>query len=132
MPFEKDKHFGHGRLKVHTDIYEGMPVLVVVGECDPHSVVALRAAFDYAVENKTTQLIVNIRAMDYIDASGYHALVDGRRRLEEFVGTMVVVDLCPPTERIIKLLELDALMTIVNTMNQAMLHIKRYPLRPAG
>lgn len=63
MPFEKNKYFEKDKLKVHVSIYEGIPLIVVVGEADANTIGALKAAFDYAMENKTTQLIVGIRAM---------------------------------------------------------------------
>jgi len=130
MEFDRARFFEKDKLQVHAGIYEGAPVLFVIGECDAYTVTALKDALDYAVEAGVKELIIDIRTTDFVDASGYNTLSYGRYKLEEIGGTMVLVDLTPPIERVINILGADALMTVVATLNQAVQHIRRYPLQP--
>lgn len=140
MGFEAGKRFTAGDLKVHTENYQGVPLLICYGEADAHSVSALREALDYAITEACCQLVVDIRTLDYLDISLYSTLAEARKKLEEETkGTMVVIDLVESVPRMISLLGIDALMervgsdammSVTGNLRQALAQMKHRPLRP--
>ncbi|HZD59056.1 MAG TPA: STAS domain-containing protein [Anaerolineae bacterium] len=124
MEFKKARLFDKARLKVHTDEFEGVPVLIAIGEADAYSVTALKEALDYAVKAGVSYLIVDLRAIDYLDGSSHQALVDGKKKLDEIGCKMVVVNTSGPTSCILTMLGLDTLMPVVRTLQQALRSIR--------
>lgn len=140
MAFEPGKRFTEGDLKVYTEKYQGVPLLICYGEADAQTVSALKTALNYAIEEECCQLIVDIRMLDYLDVSLYASLTEARRRLEEEArGTMIVIDLVEQVPRMISLLGFDAMMekvgsdammSVTANLRQALVQMRRRP-RPS-
>ncbi|MBE0448177.1 MAG: STAS domain-containing protein [Actinobacteria bacterium] len=101
-----------------------MPVLIAIGEADAYPVTALKQALDYAAEADVGHLIVDLRAMDYLDGSCHEAPVYGKEKLDKIGCKMVVVNASGPTSFILTTLGLDTLMPVVHTLRQALRRIK--------
>lgn len=131
MEFEAGKQFVKGELRALTEEYEGIPLIICVGEAGADTISALNDALQYAIDTSCCELMVDIRTMDYMDTAGFYALVHARKKIEEEKkGTMVVVDLVEPVARVVKLLGLDSLISFVATYRQAADRIKRSRMKP--
>lgn len=95
---------------------QGRPVLRVVGELDLATAPVLAAAFDEALAEAPSDLVVDLTATTFLDSTGCRQLAQCARRGKQ-AGTSVVVA-CPPSNssvrRVLDFLELQALVPVVS------------------
>lgn len=131
MSFEPRREFVQNDLRVRTDLHKELPIVECFGEADISNVSALKAALAYAVESGVKEIIIDLRRMDFMDSSGFNALVQGAKRLEDMNEATTVI-ICPRThiEQCIRLLGIDALIPVFHTLAEAVDHIEKRAIRP--
>ncbi|NUT52806.1 MAG: STAS domain-containing protein [Saccharothrix sp.] len=95
-------------------------VVELDGELDIASSAALGDALDDAAEDRhPARVVVDLSPLDFCDASGLSALVDGYRSARERDGELRLV--CPEglTRRLLRITELTDLMPVFDTVDEA-------------
>lgn len=99
---------------------EGAAVLRVVGEVDLASMNVLTGAFEDLVDRHLTDVIIDATGVTFMDSTGLHALVEGKRRIHE-AGTTIVLIASPQVRRSLELVFPDPLFAArVETMEEAL------------
>jgi anti-sigma B factor antagonist len=81
-------------------------VLRVAGELDVATAPALRDALDGLVDGGCQHVDVDVSCVPFCDSSGFHALVDARRRLGRRGGTLELHHPCRSLRLLLELFEL--------------------------
>lgn len=82
------------------------------GELDPHTAPDLRAEVDAAVDDDTTLVVFDLRALDFLDSSGLRVILATHRRVTEQGGRFVLRSPSPSTSRILEITGLPDLLEI--------------------
>jgi anti-sigma B factor antagonist len=95
-----------GRLEVQVE--EGdPPVVVLVGEVDPHTAPDLDQVLSRLLDEGHRTLRVDCAALGFIDSSGLRVLVDAHRRLDAAPGALVLTHASPTLRRLLEVTGLD-------------------------
>lgn len=86
-----------------------IPVIELNGEVDAYTCARLREAMISAIEDGGASLVVNMRAVDYIDSSGLGTLVGGLKRVAERKGKIA---LCCTNPQIRKVFDITGLVKV--------------------
>jgi anti-anti-sigma factor len=91
---------------------EGISVIRVVGEIDLHTAPILRTALDEVIASQRERLVLDLRAVSFMDCSGINVLVAARRGIQERDSSLCLV--APPAGSIVgKLLHLTGLHRVL-------------------
>lgn len=94
-------------------------VLGLSGEVDMATAPRLEAAFQELADRRLTELIVDASMVTFMDSTGLHALVKGKRQVHE-VGSSIAVVVSPPVRRLFELAFPESLFPVrVDTIEQA-------------
>jgi anti-sigma B factor antagonist len=74
---------------VRVDTQEGGVVIAVRGEVDMATAPELRTALDDAVDGGASRVVLDCRALEFLDSSGIGVLVAARKRLGD-TGELVI------------------------------------------
>jgi len=74
---------------VRDDTQEGGITITVRGEIDMATAPDLRTALDDAIESGASRIVLDCRALEFLDSSGIGVLVAARKRLGE-AGELVI------------------------------------------
>lgn len=99
----------------------GASVLIPVGEFDVSSVEILRGAVLEAVA-ETPRVVVDLSQTTFLDSMGLGALVGGARRSREAGGWLRLVNPRANVRRALSLTELDKVIGLYDTVDQAIEH----------
>jgi anti-sigma B factor antagonist len=101
---------------------DGFGVLSVQGSIDVHTVPDLQRELAAIVEDGTTRVVVDLTAVDFLDSSALGALVGANKDILARNGTLRVVCAEPRLVRIFTITRLDEVLTIVETVDEAVEH----------
>jgi len=100
----------------------GAVCFVLSGELDLSNVAAFRADVDKALGG-TGDIILQLQELTYLDSTGINLLLDVHRSLSCTNRRIVLVGPTPQVRRILGVLCLAQLMPIVETVEEALLHL---------
>jgi len=104
---------------VDVEEHEHGAVLRLTGEVDIATVQSLVAAFIELADRKLTEVIVDASLVTFMDSTGLHALVEGKRQIHE-VGSRIALVASPQVRRILELVFPEPLFAArVDTMEHA-------------
>lgn len=95
--------------EVHTSVETDRVVVALVGECDLATREALTEALMAAVEQAPT-VVVDLKALRFLDSSGLHGLVTAHRAARERGGRLHVVNAGGSVATVLALTGLDELL----------------------
>ena len=72
---------------------DGDTIVSLAGTLDLHHVAEVHEVLVGLCEQKPSRLIVNLTAVDYMDSSGIGTLVEVRRRVKAYNGTLALCGL---------------------------------------
>jgi anti-anti-sigma factor len=99
-------------MRTHLMRCDGSAVLAVSGEIDLSVVDDFTAAIDAAIDGTERLVQLDLRAVDYLDSSGCHCLVQGAKQARARGVDFRVVHVSARVQRVIRLLGLvDVLET---------------------
>ena len=107
-------------LSLSSETVGGRRVLDVAGEVDVYSAPALRERVTSLLQPDSTQLVVDLTGISFIDSTGLGVLVAGQNRAGELGGGLSLV--CQQ-ERVLKLFRitgLDQVFAIFPTLSEAL------------
>jgi len=87
---------------VDVEGHERGAVLRLTGEVDIATVQRLVAAFIELADRKLTEVIVDASLVSFMDSTGLHALVEGKRQIHD-VGSRIALVASPQVRRILEL-----------------------------
>jgi anti-anti-sigma factor len=102
-----------GDFALHVD--EAGQVLVLRGRLDVRVSADLRLALATAVDGGTGALVLDVRALEGIDATGLGVLVGAHRRAGRADRTLVLRDVPPALARVLFLTRLDRVLRTTRT-----------------
>jgi anti-anti-sigma factor len=106
------------------DEVDGFPRLRLCGDCVYSTADQLRERLNALIEAGRLQILLDTRDMSYLDPVCHGILSQAIERIREAGGAFVIVDQSPPVERILKLLNLEALSQVVPTTSQATSYLR--------
>jgi anti-sigma B factor antagonist len=99
---------------------QGAAVLRIVGDIDLATVDQFRQVLAALVERHLGDVIIDVTGVGFMDSTGLHALVDGKRIIHER-GSNIVFVVSPPVRRILELVFPEPLFAArVDTMEKAL------------
>ena len=110
------------------ELPNGPAILVLSGEIDLTTAPKMVSKFQELADRGLTEVIVDAREVSFIDSTGLHGLVEGKRIIHEKGSTIVLV----PSRQVRRVLEIifpEPLFAFrVDTMDEAfdMLKLKEY------
>ncbi|MCL5019156.1 MAG: STAS domain-containing protein [Patescibacteria group bacterium] len=106
-------------LEIQTQEVGGIPCIKLAGECDIATAKFLGREIDNLISRGARKIIIDLTEVRYIDSSGYRILVNARMRLGHEPNNLALVVNTKPFERVLKLLQLDRLMVLTDSIDQA-------------
>ncbi len=98
-------------MNYNLNAHEKASVLSIGGELDALSVRDLRPVIDQIGENRPSKLLVDLSQLRLIDSSGVGAIVSLFKRVRAYEGSMAVVGAQEQPLAILRLLQLDRVLT---------------------
>ena len=98
----------------------GTSVLVVHGDADLHSAPELRERLRMAVDGGSTNLVLDLSDVTFIDSTSLGVLLGSMRRLRELDGQMRLVVPRPEVRRIFELTLLDRVFPLDESRDDAL------------
>ena len=95
------------QLSVTVDASADPPTIALTGELDPHTAPLLQGAIDQLLDGGSTDLVLDLRALGFVDSSGLRVLISAQSQLAGQGGTLT---LHAPSETVRRLLEITGLI----------------------
>lgn len=89
------------------------------GEVDAHTAPQLKSAIAGALDRGTTELIVDLDRVTFMDSTGLGVLVGGLKRLREVGGELRIVCTRRPILRILEITGLDKVIPLYSALAEA-------------
>lgn len=106
-------------LRIHYHLMDKCAVVRPEGACDePRTEALAKLANSPLIDSR--HLIVDLSHADYVESPGFRWIVRQVRKLEERGQSLVVVGLPPSAERAFRLLRLDEIVPVANTVHEAL------------
>ena len=106
---------------------DGTVVVQLKGEIDISSGQILIDAFRTIAEEQMPEVILDATGISYMDSTGFHALVDGKRMIHDG-GTKLILVPSPQMRRVLELVYPGPLFAArVNTLEEALALVKALP-----
>lgn len=104
---------------LEVDDHQGGAVLRLTGEIDMATASRMQEAFQELADRRLTEVIVDASMVTFMDSTGLHALIEGKRQIHE-VGSNLALVVSPQVRRVLELVFPEHLFAIrVDTMEQA-------------
>lgn len=94
-------------------------VFTVKGEVDLETAPRLKSRLAEAVENGTSNIVVNLAAVEFLDSSGLGVLIGGLKRCKEAGGMLALVSPRRPVRKVLSVTGLDRVFPIHDTVDEA-------------
>lgn len=95
------------QLSVTVDASADPPTIALAGELDPHTAPLLQREIDQLLDGSSTDLVLDLRALGFVDSSGLRVLISAQSQLAGQGGTLT---LHAPSETVRRLLEITGLI----------------------
>src|SRR5262245_60093910 len=109
---------------VEVDEVDGFPCVRLCGECGNSTASQIRQRLEDLIAAGRLQILLDTRDVSYLDPTCHDILSDAIERVRAAGGSFVIVDQSSPVERILKLLNLEALSQVVPTTSQATSYLR--------
>ena len=96
-------------LQIKVRKVKDIPVMDLSGEVDAYTCSRLREAMIEVIDDGGSDLVVNMKDVEYIDSSGLGTLVGGLKRVSERQGTIAV---CGTNSQIKKVFDITGLIKV--------------------
>jgi anti-sigma B factor antagonist len=103
----------HFRVEAHSE--DQAVVVSVTGELDLASSPALEQQLDRLASSDTALVIVDLRALEFMDSTGLSVLVRAHQRAEQLNQRLVLVKGPQQVQRLLSLTGVEERMTLVDT-----------------
>jgi anti-sigma B factor antagonist len=107
-------------LRVDIADRDGVALVTASGEIDAATADILSEAISGALEDGYRRVVVDFSEVTFIDSTGLSVLVRSHRAAVAKGGMFAIVHPTPQTRKLIKVLGLDLLLNIFDTLEQAL------------
>ncbi len=107
-------------IKVETREIQQYMLIDIKGEVDMYSSPQIRKILLEHISKKVSGLIVNLKAVSYMDSSGIATLVESLQRLNEYGGKLIITNVQGAVMDVFELSRLDKVFTIVDNESDAL------------
>lgn len=106
----------------HFRTYEtaGRTVIELLGEIDLAVALRITADLDAATGRPATELVIDLRPVEFLDCSGLRLLCRARRRVEERGGHLTLVCPHPVIRKMIRIVGLSRVFAMTATLREAL------------
>ena len=108
------------RLELTHRIEQGIPVVDVVGEIDVYTVPKFKEHLSQIIEEGHTHLLINLHKVQYMDSSGFGALLGATTRLRPEGGTLGLVGSNQVITRMLKITRLNTIFDMFDSEGDAL------------
>ena len=108
------------RLQLTTGLDQGVHVLTVSGEVDMMVRSEFREGLVAAVDGANSPLILDLSAVNYLDAGGFSSLIVGQKRMAARPDKLYVVVTNPLVRRLFSVLGLEKFFDLYTDLKSAM------------
>ncbi|MHB1458165.1 MAG: STAS domain-containing protein [Armatimonadota bacterium] len=112
------------KLQVSTDQILGTPVITANGDIDIYSVASFRSSINEVLDTGANELIIDLKGVEYVDSSGFGALLGATKRVKPIGGKIILVGCSPSVARMMRITQLDTIFEIFEDCTQAVDSIK--------
>jgi anti-sigma B factor antagonist len=117
-------------LEIHVHDHDSHTVCRPVGELDAYTVGAFREAL--ASFGPDQRLLIDLSDVPFMDSAGLGALIGGIRRVREAGGTVAVACSRPTLMRLLHTTGFDRIVSVTETVDQAVLALTEVPGHDLG
>lgn len=107
------------RLQLSHRFEQGIPVVDVDGEIDVYTVPKFKEHLSQIIEEGHTHLLINLNNVQYMDSSGFGALLGATKRLRPEGGTLGLVGSNQVITRMLKITRLNTIFDMFDSENEA-------------
>lgn len=107
-------------LVLETTSREPWTVLSVQGEIDAYTSPQLRTKLRDLIDHGSTDVLVDLEGVGFMDSTGLGVLVGALKRLREHEGRMALVCTQPPLLRILRITGLDQVFPLYESLDRAL------------
>ena len=104
---------------------DGAVVFSISGDVDLANESSLRAQLKAAMEAGKHLVVVDLKALRYIDLSGIHALLDAHHTFARGRRSIVLAAVPPMVQRILKIVGLEQMIPVFSTVETAVENLHR-------
>jgi anti-sigma B factor antagonist len=108
------------RLDLSHRFEQGIPVVDVVGEIDVYTVPKFKEHLSTIIEEGHTHLLINLQKVQYMDSSGFGALLGATKRLRPEGGTLGLVGSNQVITRMLKITRLNTIFDMFDSEGEAL------------
>lgn len=108
------------KLDVGIRYQEDIPIIEARGECDLLTSRKLSEAAEKLIDTGHYKVVFDLRNMTYIDSAGFRVILAAQRKAAEKGGSIALVSLTAPVERVFNLLRLGELIINTDTVEEAL------------
>ena len=105
---------------VTTDQTLSIPVITANGDIDSYSVARFKTVLNEMLDAGTNKLIIDMKGVDYVDSSGFGALLGATKRVRPNGGKIILTGCSESVLRIMKITQLDTIFEIYKDYQQAL------------
>ena len=106
-------------MKIEIVEYKGAKIIALSGEIDMHSSPDLRKELLLLVGKKIPTLLVDLKAVSYIDSSGIATFVEGLKGMMSYGGKLKFFDVPQSAMEIFSFAKLDKVFEIFGNIDDA-------------
>lgn len=107
------------RLEIELRDIAGTKVLDVAGEIDVYTATQFREAVNEIIAGGQKHLVIDMKAVTYMDSSGFGALLSATRRVRPEGGTINLVKCNTSIDRILKITKLNTVFATFDNLEDA-------------
>ena len=102
--------------EVEVVVRDGVPIVRVRGEIDLSNADDVLRSIEAAVDERSPGLVIDLRALEFLDSAGVRLLFDAARLVAHAGGRFVVLaEAASPAARVLELAEATSLFPLVGT-----------------
>lgn len=117
-------------LDIQTEQADGYTICRPVGELDAFTVTQFRQQLAELASNP--RLLIDMSGVPFVDSAGLGALIGGIRRARELGGDVAVACNRPTLTRLLKTTGFDRIVTVTETVDEAVAALANSPAGSAG
>lgn len=107
------------RLETEFKDVNGRQVLGVKGEIDVYTAPQFKEAVDKMVNAGQKHLLIDMSGVRYMDSSGFGALLSAMKRLKPDGGTISLINVSGPIDRILRITRLNQVFATYSSLDEA-------------
>lgn len=107
-------------MKIQATCQGDIHVLELAGELDYHSSPELREKLNELAAKQAAKVLVNLKAVDYMDSSGIATFVEAFQKTKRYQGRLILAELTDTVRGVFEIAKLESIFEISPTVNEGL------------